>query len=559
MTTQLQFGNQGLLNATSGNTASPFSKGSVGLTFEEKVRKIFNHEKEYRGIDWLQLYSQGPTGVRQAKQMAHAHLMAFQKQLGLTADQIPPEIQTLLRQMNRAEGVTISDAANDVDTMPIWPMTPAYVAQWEAASGSTIKDLIGTQISAMQSIQTVHNDASQIAEISIGIGVVAWVRTAWVAFQAMRAVAGATEVYAIMSGILEAGAAVVTFAVTTIFLAVLIPILLVMMKDATCYMIVVNKSPDDLLLDGDVDLTHGNQNIQFVDYQQNRRIPGMSVITDPTGKLVSTSFWAGIFVAQKKEAALFGSQGAFKFAATTWFPNGLYIGWETPLTFFGGHNRALVAADFSGELGTFSNMVNDQGGGGNTSSIPTGNIVTRVNSSSGSEAYMLVIASATTQTGLPIVQSNTWAGTAPGCGMVLLEPVTTAVIMTTFNVMLSSQGNGAVGTPVAVVFNRQVDSAGNTTLTVNQTSAIMGINPSNYSTQNLNLATPLSVQPGQVVGFLNNGPANFYTNWVDGPDHHVFWTNFNPQVGQTLVLNSGDPGTPVVNSGWNFTGTPTIS
>lgn len=160
------------------------------------------------------------------------------------------------------------------------------------------------------------------------------------------------------------------------------------------------------------------------------------------------------------------------------------------------------------------------------------------------------------QIGLPIQASGVWAGSATNTGMILLEPVTTAGMLTTFNVMLSSEGGGNSGAPVALVFDRSVDGAGNTTFTVRASSAVVGLDPAVYTTQNLALATPLAIEPGQVVGFVNTGPQRFLTNWVDGPAHHVYWIDLMAQPGFAVTLKNGDVGTPVVACGWNFTATP---
>ena len=117
------------------------------------------------------------------------------------------------------------------------------------------------------------------------------------------------------------------------------------------------------------------------------------MILNPSGQPVSSSYWSGSLVAQKTSGALFGCQGAFKFAATTCFPSGLYIGWEIPLTIFGGDNRCLVAADFTGDLGTFSNRTNDHGSASSSSTLSTGSIAARMNASGGSQGYMVTVVS----------------------------------------------------------------------------------------------------------------------------------------------------------------------
>ncbi|MFZ6765589.1 hypothetical protein ACO0LM_00785 [Undibacterium sp. Di26W] len=158
--------------------------------------------------------------------------------------------------------------------------------------------------------------------------------------------------------------------------------------------------------------------------------------------------------------------------------------------------------------------------------------------------------------GLPIQASDVWAGSAPNVGMILSEPVSTACILTTFNVMLSSVGGGVSGAPVAIVCDRAVDGEGKTIFTVTQTSAVVGLDPAVYTTQNLALHTPLTIQPGQVAGFVNSGPQNFAVNWIDGPPHHVFWPAITAVHGFTVTILSGDAGTPVVSCGWNFTAAP---
>jgi hypothetical protein len=369
------------------------------MPFEERVRAIFEHEKQYRGIDWVALYAKGPAGRMEAARLAHDHLQDFAKQNGLTDKDIPSEVHALMAPLKAAAAGNIAPGllGDGTDVMPIWPMDAAGLQRWTNATGGDIKDLIATQISAMQSIQTVQNNPSLIAQISVGICVTAWVYAAYQTYVAIAAVAGATEVYAVLMGVMAVGGAVVTLAVATVFLAVLLPILLIMLKDATCYMAIVNASKDDLNVEGDVYLTHGNLNIQFTDYQQNRRIPAISQITDPSGKVIATTYWCGFLVAQKKEAALYGSQGALKFSATPSFPKGVFVGWEIPLTVFGGDNRGMCALDFTGSTGDYSDATNDHGTGETLSPGLNGAWARqRMNASGGSQGYQTVIVSGPT-------------------------------------------------------------------------------------------------------------------------------------------------------------------
>ncbi len=156
-----------------------------------------------------------------------------------------------------------------------------------------------------------------------------------------------------------------------------------------------------------------------------------------------------------------------------------------------------------------------------------------------------------TQVGLDIKPSGTFAGSVVGVGMILLEPVTADGLLAAFNVLLDGRDGAAAGRPMAVVFDRTVDAAG-TTFTVRQTSPVVGFAPDSFVIQNLALETPLPIQAGQVVGFVNTGPTTLSVSWIDGPDHHVWWIGITPSIGWSTTLAAGSAGTPVVACGWNF-------
>ena len=70
------------------------------------------------------------------------------------------------------------------------------------------------------------------------------------------------------------------------------------------------------------------------------------------------------------------------------YPQGVYIGWEVPLSFTS--NRLLVSATFTGSASQFSNKTNDHGKQEDSSRSSKGAVVSgRVNSGSGSEAYYI--------------------------------------------------------------------------------------------------------------------------------------------------------------------------
>lgn len=77
----------------------------------------------------------------------------------------------------------------------------------------------------------------------------------------------------------------------------------------------------------------------------------------------------------------------------TRYPDGVYVGWEIPLTM--GSNRLLVSAAFTGSASEFSNKTDDEGKQQDTAlssthSTTSAQVSARLNSSSGSEGYYIV-------------------------------------------------------------------------------------------------------------------------------------------------------------------------
>ena len=155
--------------------------------------------------------------------------------------------------------------------------------------------------------------------------------------------------------------------------------------------------------------------------------------------------------------------------------------------------------------------------------------------------------------GPDIIASNIYFAMKARGGVILLKPVTESVLLTTFNIKLSSMGNGHSGMPIAILFDCLGDpsSQNGAQYTPRQTSAIIGLNPNVYTTQNLLLETPIFIQVGQAIGVLNTGPEPIYMDWVDGKSHY-FYNNMLPPDDWTMGSNGS--GTPGNACGWNFSG-----
>lgn len=160
--------------------------------------------------------------------------------------------------------------------------------------------------------------------------------------------------------------------------------------------------------------------------------------------------------------------------------------------------------------------------------------------------------SGTQKTVGPAIQpSNEYFQIRARGGMILLKPVTESTLLTTFNIKLSSAGNGVCGKPIAMVFDCSGDPAAGATYTPRQTSDIIGLDATVYTTQSLALATPMFIQAGQAIGVLNTGPAPIYMDWVDGTSNYFYNNMLPPDTWTTGSYSSGTPGNAC---GWNFSG-----
>jgi len=360
------------------------------MSQKELLTSIFKHEKEVRGIDWAQILvdeSLSPIQIREkVNSQGKAYLRNLQAELGLKDEELPAFTRQFLEK---------PFSASDVQVMPSWAIDPDEAIKWKKASGDELKEMITYRLKIMQSLELTSSPTGY-ATLMLSIGILAWMKKAYDLYRVAR-LAGVLRLASVVRAIRGVTLQATKMFVATAILAVIAEILLFLMeKDAVVYMVLINMTDDDLKMD-DMYLTHGKQKVQFVnpkdETHEDKTLVKRSV-TDLGGGEVDIAYWTGLFVAQKKDMALYGSQGAFRLAACNTYPGSAFVGWEIPLTntiISGGPNRCLVSANNEGNVGDFSNKTDKHGSLFSESSNPVAKVTGKMHSGKGSEGYMSVI------------------------------------------------------------------------------------------------------------------------------------------------------------------------
>jgi hypothetical protein len=343
----------------------------------ELIDDIFRHEKEVRGIDWLTFASKGPAGIKEAKSKAYEYLVKLKSDLGVKDEDIAD--------LKLATG-------DNVQVMPAWGIDEKEAKKWKDASGNELAKMVIFRLKVMQSLELSSGDGI-FAEISLSIGVMAWLKRAYNAYKAAR-LAGYTSLSSAVHGLRAVTLNATKAFVATVVVAIIAEVLLWMMeKKAVVYTVLVNMTDHDLIMQ-DLTNINGKQTVQFVDpldEKQRNALNKRTIIDLPEGR--ETNYWVGLFSASKRDMAAIGSLGAYNFVACRPFPDSVYVGWEIPLTgVFGGPNRCLISASKEQSTATFAKRVSKEGSLYSTATSTGGGTVTaKMHSGSGSEGYMSVI------------------------------------------------------------------------------------------------------------------------------------------------------------------------
>ena len=275
-------------------------------------------------------------------------------------------------------------------TYPCWGWTLEEAAKFQNATGDEIKKLI---LNLIRNFQVMgKSDERYLVDLFmemglVGLGAVA-VHAVWKCLKIFDTATSIADV------IVEVGIRTIQFAVAVFVLAILVPIFVYAMKDAAGVMVIINDTFEDMNLEA-LTKTHGKVTGIFKENDKSK--PALPIIpkrllpaySDKGVKMNSGSIFAGFIVVRKKESALVGTQGALKFSATKSYPNGVYIGWEVPLS--GSKNRLLVSADYTKGADSWSEKTNDDGKQEDSSTSSMQATVTgRVNNGSGSQAFYVV-------------------------------------------------------------------------------------------------------------------------------------------------------------------------
>lgn len=352
---------------------------------------ILRHEKEVRGIDWAQLLldpSLSPLQAREkANHLAKDYLTKLQADLGVADADVPKITREFL---SRPFSAT---ADEDVQIMPAWGIDQEEANKWKSASGEELMKMIDFRLKIMQALEISSSDLGY-AQLMLSIGVVAWLKRGYDIYKAARA-ANLVRLAAVVKAIKGVTLQATKLFVATVIVAIIAEIILYLMeKDAVVYMVLLNMTDDDLKKDNQF-LVHGKQTVQFIN-------PMHETLEDDTllkrtyvdlgdGE-VEANYWIGLYSAQKKYMALYGSQGAFRLAKCNSFPDGAYVGWDIPLSsVIGGTNKCLVSAQAQRNTEAFSYTIPGKGSLFSTSQTGKAKIVGKMHSGSGSKGYMSVI------------------------------------------------------------------------------------------------------------------------------------------------------------------------
>jgi hypothetical protein len=346
------------------------------MSHPEILADIFRHEKEVRGIDWLEFAAKGPDGIAQARRLAAEHIAKLKSDLCVTDEEL--------------SAFNIR-SADEVQVMPAWGINEKEAFEWKSASGDKLAEMVTFRLKIMQSLELTSSEGIY-AQIGLSIGIVAWVKKAYEAYKVAR-LAGYNSLSSVVQGIRA-----VTLNATRVFVAIAIVaiiaevLLFLMEKKAVVYTILLNMTDDDLVMDK-LTVENGKQLVQFVDpldAEQRNVLNKRTIIDLPDEREVS--YWVGLFSASKKDMALIGSLGAYNFRSCPSFPKSVYVGWEIPLSgLFGGPNRCLVSASFDSGTAAFAKRTSDHGSLYSIGDSGVATVTGRMHSGSGSEGYMSVI------------------------------------------------------------------------------------------------------------------------------------------------------------------------
>ena len=250
-------------------------------------------------------------------------------------DPLAPTVGRVLLSLNEAE-TPLAPIPSDAAPYPVWGWKKSTAKTFQDAKGDRIKALICNLIRGFQVVN--QSTERYVVKLFMDLGIMGFsmqgILATYRMIRALGALTEATEAYAVFSGILEVGINLIKLAVSVVVLAVLVPLMILMAKDAAGIMVIINDTKEDLRL-VDTHITHGKiiaifKNDAALDNPKPIIPKRLEPIIDPKSKkeILEGVIQAGFFAARKKDNALVGSQGSIKFDHTSSYSKGLFLGWE---------------------------------------------------------------------------------------------------------------------------------------------------------------------------------------------------------------------------------------
>lgn len=314
---------------------------------QKALNEIFQLEEKKRGINWRAVFN----GSNDYDEKLTEVFSKLNEELGLNMDsrQFKANPIKFLRESDEIQTVANYSVVNEEGHMAI-----DYVQSLRG------KDLANYVIHMTQKLEFAEQSRSY-TEIGLdvaaaglfGVGVEWTVKS----FRALETSASALE--ACIAGARALGTLSKVIAVISlVVIVVLIPFLIFMEKKAEMLILIMNRTNEDIDI-YDYYMKHGKVMAKPYDTDIERTPPeSHSIIAGRYLKLSEAAMMGTLYVT-KRDYALYGVMGACKleFSKPTYFPNGVYLGFKTPLA--KGDNAGFITAKKYNDAEDFYNKTED--------------------------------------------------------------------------------------------------------------------------------------------------------------------------------------------------------
>jgi hypothetical protein len=348
----------------------------------ELLKSIFDHEKAYRGIDWLN--------------------DAFENHGAIKSDFVHNVLNNTLQKIANKTGVLnyFDDQLFVLDNaklMDLIGFNQKEISKLAALKGEGVKVYLLELLHNLQQVEKELQQSSinwELAGKLLSAAGVIWTGTKFTLAVAAAMNGGATFVGA-LEIVIGASLGVATASIAAV-VVVLIGFVLLMLKEAREYHLVINNTDYELRM-YELYRYHGKVDI----LPTTDRTRGTVAISS-RGNLQDTknAVFGGIFGVKKKDGALVGAEGVVQLDMYNKegrkHQSCTFLAYDVPLTgVFGGDNSCFVKCNVGNPSAEdfFKKNKKDIERGNTESSDSSGNIhiTKRINSKNGSEAYGITV------------------------------------------------------------------------------------------------------------------------------------------------------------------------